>query len=109
MRIIGETDHMDIVLDTEKKEILVIQKWKYDWLPPFDRYHSEWEPHEQYGFLRDARDIIQRLWSHKVCFMVKPASEKRSAFTDHYAGVEFNVRYIGRTLGPAHSKILDAL
>lgn len=92
MRIIRESDRMDIVLDTEKKEIIVTQKWKYIWQTPSQQYVSDWQPDEQDKFLLDTRDLIQRFWNDKIYFTAKSVQGKKSAFADNYAGTKFNVR-----------------
>lgn len=92
MRITKETDRMNITLDTEKKEILVTQKWKYTWQTSVFKNAPQWLPGEQDNFRREAHDIIQRLWSNKICFKVKSLPGKNSEFAGQNAGVEFSVR-----------------
>lgn len=91
MRFLKETNRMNIVLDTEKKEISVTQKWKYIWQTVPIENPPEWNFGEQDRFCENARNIIQRLWNNKICFKVKPAPGKTSPFAGQYAGVEFNV------------------
>lgn len=65
MRIVRNTEHMDLVLDTDKSELTIIQRWKCDFLT-IGRHAGRWTEMDELTFLYNARKIINSTWGNKA-------------------------------------------
>lgn len=93
MRVFGESDRMNVTLDTEKREVLVVQKWRFDWTKKLCYKMAlyslpDWTFEAKAQFTREAFDRIYQLWSNKAYVTVRG----NVPFVQAYAGVPFTIR-----------------
>lgn len=91
MKVIGETERMNIVLDTETEEIEVTQTWAYFFRPyPKTLGTAPELDHKHQAFFKaKVQRLIQRLWDNKVG--LKLVRTKNPEFRP-YVGTVFNIR-----------------
>lgn len=65
MRIFGSTDQMEVILDTEKVNISISQRWKCDFLT-MGRHEGRWTEGEKITFRNKAVDLINEMWGNKA-------------------------------------------
>lgn len=89
MRHSIETQRMNIVLDTDRQEILITQKWKFDWRKKWKHILYEgWNQQLTDRFRTEAFDTVNRLWSNKAYVTVTGSSN----FAQAYSGLRFTIR-----------------
>lgn len=91
MKVIGNIDRMNVVLDTEKKEIEVTQFWHFRFrLHPTLWRKARYLNHaERTAFKSKVKKVIQRLWDNKVGLELVSATDPKLL---PYAGTVFNIR-----------------
>lgn len=104
MRVFGETDRMNVMLDTDLKQIVVTQKWKFDWRRKLkDLANANWNERNKDKFKREAVEAIQRMWSSKVYVTISG----NSAFAQAYSEMQFIVRIsIEETFSKGHWDVI---
>lgn len=104
MRVFGETDRMNVMLDTDLKQIVVTQKWKFDWRRKLKDWANEnWNERNKDRFKREAIEVIQRMWSSKVYATITG----NSPFAQAYSDMQFTVRIsIEETFSTGHWNVV---
>lgn len=92
----GETDRMEIALDTDEKVVWITQKWKCNFWD-INRKNKKWTEVEKTHFKRRIRALIQDIWSDKAYVAVY--SQSGTKFNVTYGGtifpVKINIEFVG--------------
>lgn len=83
----GETDHMEIALDTVSKEIYVTQRWKLNFI---DDIVYPWTPEEKQYYRQEVKKNIYECWDSQAYAIVN--SQRGSSFNREYGKIPFLIR-----------------
>lgn len=89
MRVVGQTERVEIILDTDEQVIWVTQKWKCNLLV-WDRKLGKWTDTEKSRYKRQLKSIIQNLWSDKAYAIIN--SQNGIMFNEQYGKTAFRIK-----------------
>jgi hypothetical protein len=84
--ITKRTSHFDININTKTNSILIIQRWKYNWIA---NGFSEWSYEEKKKMHEAFEKEMVRVWNNRA--NLKPTG--RSAFAKKYSSVSFRLTF----------------
>lgn len=98
--ITKKTAYFDIDINSESKNILVIQKWKYEWLT---NGFSSWTYEERQKMHKSFEHVIDATWSNNAKVKVSGNSKYAELHNKEIFSITFDVQWITAT--PFHFKV----
>lgn len=98
--ITKKTAYFDIDINSDSKNILIIQKWKYEWLA---NGFSSWTYGERQKMHKSFESVIDGTWSKKAKVKVSGNSKYAELYHKETYSITFDVRWTTGT--PFHFKV----
>ncbi|HZH01161.1 MAG TPA: hypothetical protein VEY32_08770 [Flavisolibacter sp.] len=98
--ITKKTAYFDIDINSDSKNILIIQKWKYEWLA---NGFSSWTHEERQKMHKSFERVIDGTWSNNAKVKISGNSKYAELYQKETFSVTFDVQWITGT--PFHFKV----
>jgi hypothetical protein len=98
--ITKKTAHFDIDINSDSKNILIIQKWKYEWLA---NGFSSWTYEEKQKMHKSFEKIIDGTWSNHAKVKISGNSKYAELYQKATFSITFDIQWITGT--PFHFKV----